>query len=242
MTGKLTSKESFLAPYQAIKFIFNHKGIWHYIVIPIVINVIVFLTLGGFAYWFLFDQLTEWFAFSEAWYISALLTILQALAGIVVFFVVIALITLTANIFAAPFNELLSHKTEEILKNKKIKEKGHIIKSIGQEIIIFILFIIAQVFLFLLNFIPGIGTIIYLIINIILISYLYCFQYLDYTMDRHKIPFFKRWKIIFKRPLPSFWFGAASGIGMVIPIVNMFYIPVCVVAGTMLYSKIDTEF
>ncbi|MBU0731906.1 hypothetical protein KKC88_03445 [Patescibacteria group bacterium] len=61
-------------------------------------------------------------------------------------------------------------------------------------------------------------------------------------MDRHKIPFFKRWKIIFKTPLASFWFGAASGIGMVIPLVNMFYIPVCVVAGTMLYSKTNTEF
>ncbi|MBU0731278.1 EI24 domain-containing protein, partial [Patescibacteria group bacterium] len=163
MIAKLTSTDSFLAPFEAVKFILKNKKIWHYIIIPIIINVIVFLILGGFAYWFLFDQLSEWFAFSEAWYISAILTILQALAGIVVFFVVIALITLTANIFAAPFNEILSHRTEEILKGKKIKEKGHVIKSIGQEIIIFILFIIAQIFLFLLNFIPGIGTIIYLI-------------------------------------------------------------------------------
>ena len=248
MTGKFTSTDSILAPIRAIKFIFQNKGIWHFIIIPIIINVIVFLTLGGFAYWWLFDQLTEWFSFSNTWYISILTTFLKAMAGIVIFFITMALIAMAANIFAAPFNELLSRKTESILLNPKTKNKFRlklwtkdIFKSLIQEIIIFILFIIIQIFLFLLNFIPAIGTLLYLLINILLISYLYCFQYLTYTMDQHQIPFFKRWKLMFSSPFQSFWFGVVCGMGMIIPLVNMFYIPVCVVAGTMLYKKYNSE-
>lgn len=219
--------DSFLTPFQAVKFILVNKKIWHYIAIPIVINVLTFSVLGTLAIWWLFSYFENIF-----W---------QIFLAIIIFVIVIALITMMANIFAAPFNELLSHRTEELLKGRKIKEKGHVLKSIGQEIIIFFVFIIVQIILFFLNFIPGIGTILYILINIILLSYFYCFQYMDYTMDRHNIPFFRRWKVIFQKPWPSFWFGFAAGIGMIIPLVNLFWIPVCVVAGTMLYSKYESS-
>lgn len=239
MTASPSPGDSFLAPWRAAKFILKNRGIWHFIAVPIFINVTTFIVLGSLAVWWFFGSAREWFGFSEAWYATALMVSVQVLAAVAVLIAVIALITLAANIFAAPFNEILSHRTEEIIKNKKIKERGHVIKGIIQETIIFFVFIIIQLFLLLLNFIPGIGALLYIIVNFVLLSYFYCFQFLDYPMDRHNVPFFRRWKMMFRSPLASLLFGAAALLGMVVPLLNLFYIPICVVAGTMLYSKYE---
>ena len=237
--------KTFFLPFKAIKFIYKNKSIWHFTTIPIIINVATFLILGTLSLGYLFTKLGDWFSFSEEWYIAVILIILKVLVIIVGIIAILLCISMAANIFSAPFNELLSRKTEEIILGSKNKEKislkllaGDVKRTIKEETIKFILFTLAQIIIFLINLIPQpVGLFLYIIAACILNFYLFCFQYMDYSMARREIPFKKRWKIIFKHKLPSFSFGAAVGIGMFLPLINMFYIPVCVVAGTMLYMK-----
>ena len=245
MTAKIKPHQSFILPLKAVGFIFKNRSVWHYAIVPMIINVVTFLVLGIWSGIFLFNKLEGWFITGDAWYIAALVIFLKIIAVIVLTVAIIFLITMMANIFSAPFNEMLSRKTEELILGPQAKEKitvkllaGDIKRTIIEETIKFFLFGLAQVIIFLLNFIPQpIGLFLYIIAASVLNFYLFCFQYMDYSMARRHISFKKRWQIIFSQKLSSFTFGGAVGIGMFIPLVNMVYIPVCVVAGTMLYLK-----
>ncbi|MBU0670912.1 hypothetical protein KKF29_02015 [Patescibacteria group bacterium] len=104
MTAKIKPHQSFILPLKAVGFIFKNRSVWHYAIVPMIINVVTFLVLGIWSGIFLFNKLEGWFITGDAWYIAALVIFLKVIAVIVLIVAIIFLITMAANIFSAPFN------------------------------------------------------------------------------------------------------------------------------------------
>lgn len=234
----------FLAPGRAFKLLLKNKKLFKYFIIPIVINAVVFLGFAIGVGWGMIDWINGLVDQQAAWYWAALFYFAIIFIILAVLLIIVFAFTAICNIIAAPFNDLLSEKTEEIL-NRKFDEEFSLKKvmadawrAIKEEIKKFLLFDVSQLFLLILNLIPLIGTIIYAILSVLLSWWLLAYEYMEIPMGRRQLKFKDKRKFVNKNKATSIGFGAAVTLGTLIPVFNIFYIPTCVVAGTMLYHNL----
>jgi CysZ protein len=236
--------DSFTYPFKAIKFLIMNKTLWKYIAIPVFLNIVV---VGGLGTWSFF-LLKGWlFGLFAGWWMI-LAYILITIVGIALFAFTAVTFMFLANIINAPFNDLLSEKTEEILSNRKIDEKfslkvlaKDLKRTVIEEIKKLFVFGGGQLLLLLLNLIPVIGSIAYVILSFIFTVFLLSYEYVDYPMSRKRIEFKNKLALIKKNWQKVFGFGLAVFVLLFIPLVNLVFIPLCVVGGTRLYSEVYPE-
>ncbi|MDP3970255.1 MAG: EI24 domain-containing protein [bacterium] len=235
------------APLQAVRFIIKYPRTIRYCIVPmligLVINVLMFIAVNLWA----LNMIGDWFSFSGAWYVILFKIIVQIIvAGI--FLIVMALTYSTVtNIVAGPFHELLSQYVERVVHGDVSDDKVSFAKfvrdglgAIKEEIIKLLFFLVVQVVLFLLNFVPIAGPAIYLVLNTIVAGYLLSYEYLDLPMSRDDKGFGKKIKYLLNKPVLYTSFGWVCAVLLMIPLVNIVIIPVCVIAGTLLYYSNGT--
>ncbi|HEB97839.1 MAG TPA: sulfate transporter CysZ, partial [Sedimenticola thiotaurini] len=124
-------------------------GLKRYLLIPLLINILVF-GLIGWAGYSQFDQVLARFLPESGWlsYFRWLLWPLFALSFLMVVFYTF---TVVANLLAAPFNSRLSARVEELLTGARPPEGDG---SIAAEILPALLMELRKLFYFLLRAIP----------------------------------------------------------------------------------------
>ncbi len=213
------------------------KGLKRFVLVPLLIN----LTLFSFAFYVLLAQVNAMVAavqqYLPAWlhwleYLLIPLGVMTLVIGLAYSF------TMVANFIAAPFNGLLSEKVEAHLSGKTLANTGVIgfIKDtprmLGREwqkllyalpraIILFVLFL----------FLPVIGPVLWFLFT----SWLLAIQYVDYPYDNHKIDFRTMRSQLRARPADSFAFGITVNIACMIPLFNLFVMPIAVCGATALW-------
>lgn len=237
--------ESFLMPFKAIRFLFKNKKLWKYIAIPVFLNIVI---VGGFGIWSFFLIKGWLLGFFIGGWMMILFYIVITLVGTALFAFVMVLFMLLANIINAPFNDLLSEKTEEILIKKKNDEKfslkilsKDLRRTVFEEFKKLFVFGGGQLILLLLNFIPVIGNIAYAILSFLFTVFLLSYEYLDYPMSRKRIEFKTKIKFIKENWQSAFGFGLAVFVLLFIPLVNLVFIPLCVVGATSLYLAVSNK-
>lgn len=213
--------------------------------IPVFLNIVV---VGGFGIWSFF-LIKDWLLgfFLGGWMII-FFYILITLIGIALFAFIMVLFMLLANIINAPFNDLLSEKSEEILTNKKSNGKFSLKilardckRTVFEEIKKLFVFGSGQLALLPLNLIPLVGNIAYAILSFLFTVFMLSYEYLDCPMSRKRIGFGKKLKLIANNWRQSFGFGLAIFILLFIPFLNLVFIPLCVVGGTRLYLTLSSQ-
>ncbi|MEP0913698.1 EI24 domain-containing protein [Leptolyngbya sp. GB1-A1] len=142
-------------------------------------------------------------------------------------------------LLGAPWYGKLSEEIE-ILKTGQLRTVNvsfltEIGRAITYELNKLILTIVFGLPLFLLNFFPGIGTVIATIGGIILADTIVCLDFLDSAVERRR-PSFRQKLGIVGRSLPgSAGFAIVCLVLVSIPFVNLLAIPVCVAAGTLFF-------
>jgi CysZ protein len=63
-------------------------------------------------------------------------------------------------------------------------------------------------------------------------------EYLDYSMERWKLPFAGKRKVAFRNVGTLLGLGAGSAFLLLVPLVNLLAIPVCVTGATLLFCDI----
>ncbi len=210
-----------------------------YVVMPILINVILFggLIWLGYAQ---FSPLVEWlmsfvpgFLDFLRWIIWFLIIILSA---IIVFFS----FTPVANIVAAPFNALMSEKIEALLTGNKIdsgstmleQALGSVRSQLGK--LVYILLWTVALLLFslipLLNFAAP-------IVWVLFGSWLLSLEYLDYPMGNHELEFSQQKRLLRERKGLALGFGGATMVLTSIPLLNFIVMPVAVAGATVLWVE-----
>lgn len=225
-------------PFRATKLVFANKKL---LGLSLFASLLTFISLvaivaglgmyaDDFVRRFLLDPQT-WYGQVGFWFLVALTFLL----GLVVGANTVPLLLL------APLQDPISEATEELCGDfsaQKFSVRGlvrgtwvalaHTLARIG--------FLLAgHALLLLLNFIPGIGSVIWTVSSILWTMGWLAAEYLDAPMARHLYRFKDVRIAVFKRLPLSMGFGAAVYLLLWIPVLNFFFIPIAVVAGTLFF-------
>ena len=226
----------------------RQPGVRRYVIIPLLINLILFGALVWYGYG-LFAGMLGWLmslAFVE-WLISlvpAISVIIEGLfwlffgllAAVMVFFA----FTPVANIIAAPFNALMSEKIEAHLTGRAPQsETGFAqmaVDAIGSQLRKLAYIALWALGLFLVTLIPLVNLVAPLL-WIVFGSWLLSLEYFDYPMGNHDLVFAEQKKRLKQRRGVSLGFGGGVMVMTSIPVVNFFAMPVAVAGATLLWVE-----
>jgi CysZ protein len=238
------------APLYILKgadFVWTHRGqMGKYVAAPLTIGTL----LVGFSYWVLyhyFFRLIGSYAEGE-WYRQVayyLVIVVASLFALLVFFFVFARV---ASALAAPFNDLISLRTEQLVRGgleespfslpllmkDSARTIGHSFKILG----IYVILLLAGLPLLIL---PGLGTLLFSVYSTLLSSYMLAYEYLGYPMDRRRYSFSDKRTFLWSRIISVLGFGLGSLAAASIPVVNIFFIPAAAAGGTLLFLDLNPE-
>lgn len=214
-------------------------GIRRYVVMPLLLNILLF---GGLI-WFGYTQLSpmvewvmsfvpDWLGLLE-WLIWLFIT---SMVTIIVFFT----FTPIANVIAAPFNAIMAEKIEEKLTGQDINSgvglltiiKDSILSQLGK------LGYIAlwSIALLIVSFIPLINVI-SPFLWVIFGSWLLALEYMDYPMGNHDLTFKQQKQTLKSRRGLALGFGASVMVLTSIPLINFIVMPLAVAGVTVMWAE-----
>lgn len=231
---------------RGLKLIFSDFAILRLAVAPALVNIllfgVLFMSFNYFAYEiaaYVFDQSSqEWY-----WYaISSVVGILLFLASIlVVFFGFVAI----GLIVAAPFNDMLASAIERKVTGSVAEVKmsfwelaGYTMKN---EVRKMSLIITVQLVLLLINFVPGIGQAIFLIVSPAFMALVLAYEFTGYTLDRRGLSFEQKREYLKSNIGRSMGFGLAVAVTVLVPLLNLMLLPLAVAGGTLMVIENPPE-
>ncbi|RZM83189.1 sulfate transporter CysZ [Pseudoalteromonas rubra] len=217
----------------------SQKGLKRFVFIPLLINVLLF---GG-SLFFLYDWLTQGFAYLNGLlpdWLSWLEWLMWPIAILVILFSYSMVFTVITNFIAAPFNGLLSEKVELHLTGQPINDDGFadlvkdVPRMLGREWSKLVYYLPRAIgFFILLWMLPFIGQILWVLFS----CWMYSVQYNDYPFDNHKISFKEMKDTLKAHQGLSYGFGFAVMVLTSMPIVNLIVMPAAVCGATKLWVE-----
>lgn len=243
-------------PLRSLALVGRNPRLWNYLIMPILVNIVIGIILYvgllipslratdtlemGLSNWLetILTNLPTWLGFLRfiANGIDFLLDLL--LIGLL-FFLTGFLLVQFGTLLGAPWYGQLSEQLEELRTGKvKIVEVG-IVRDIGRAILFelkkLVLVVGVGLPLLVLNFLPGIGTVIATVGGFILTATVIGLDFLDGPSERRRFSFRKKLGIVFGS------FPASAGFSIVcmalvsLPLLNLVTIPLCVASGTLFW-------
>jgi len=221
-------------------FVWSHKVLWKYAAAPVVISIVILV--GSYILLYdLFIKLIspytgqEWYG--QIIYYLLLVIITVALLGLSLF-----IVTRLASALAAPFNDIISRKAEEIAAGifdetpfsllTFLRDSGRLFAHSFRLLGLYLLLLFLGLVLFL---IPVIGGALYTCFGILISAYMFGYEYLGYPMDRRRFSWSQKKKFMRSKLSSVLGFGLGNVAVAAIPIVNFFFIPAAVAGGTLLF-------
>ncbi len=212
------------------------KGIRRYVILPILINLVLFTILLGTGIHFInyfVHLLPQWLHWLK-WIVDPIFFIAISVALVYLF-------TIITNLIGAPFNSLLSEKIEIMLTHQKPNEEEGIKdaikdvpRTLKRECHKILYYLPRAILLLILTFIPVIN-IAAGILWFVFSSWMMAMEYLDYPLDNHRTTFQEMKKHLRENCLSSMGFGFAVAIASMIPIINFVVMPAAVIGATQMY-------
>jgi CysZ protein len=217
----------------------THAGIRRYVIIPLVINAVLFALLV----WFgasQFSQLIEWLL--PDW-LDWLRWLLWPLFAVTVLLVLFYAFSLMANFIGAPFNGLLAESVERHLTGQNTKEPSGFRKtalnwvpSLLSEFKKILYFLARAVPLFILSLIPGLN-IVAPFLWIAFSAWMLALEYADYPMGNHGLLFAQQRLKLQEKRMTVLGFGGAVLLLTLIPVVNFLAVPAAVAGATVMWVE-----
>jgi CysZ protein len=215
-------------------------GIKRYVVIPFIINLLLFVALFFLLSHFI-QAFNVWFLAHLPHWLQWLSTVLWLVFFLSFFITIVYLFVAVGNLVCAPFNSLLAEKIELQLTGS-MSEKSNIglwpqlTQTLARQFAILGYYLPRAVAILLLFFIPLVQTIagiIWLLFN----AWYLTLTYIDYPTDNHQVPLQQ------VRPWMRQHWGVSLGFGLsvlvvsVIPIINFIAIPAAVAGATQFWLE-----
>ena len=213
------------------------KGIRRFVLVPLLINLILFST----AFYYLYTQLSfamSWVENAIPQWLNWISYLLWPLAVITLLVIFSFIFSTAANWIAAPFNGLLSEKIEAFLTGETLTDGSfnEIIKdtprTLNREWCKFKYYLPRAIGFFIIAWLlPVIGQ----VLGFLFIAWMMAIQYIDYPFDNHKIHFDEMKVALQQKRSLNFSFGITVTIFAMIPIVNLIVMPVAICGATALW-------
>jgi CysZ protein len=222
------------------------SGMKRFVLIPLIANIIVFVFLTSLLIQY-FSTVSNYFtdALSGwAWlaYFAAIIaTILSGLAAFIILLIYGYSFNLITNIIAAPFYGLLAEKIEHKLTGSITPEESIpslILRTLQRELVKLWYFIsrgfLVFFGLFILAFIPVINFMVP-VLAVFWAAWVLTLQYVDYPADNNHMSFKELRQQIKNKRYSTLGFGGVILIGSMIPVINIFIMPIAVAGGTLFW-------
>ena len=234
----------FFYPIRSLSFFFKQPRIILYSMIPMVINLIIYGTIFYFSYnWIIgtSGELTGANSLEATWFQEILHFFILIFSFLLLLLVCYFLFITIGGIINAPFAEHISQMVEEIITKTKydsnlnfLQDAWYSIKAESFKLLFYFSIIIP---LFFVGFIPMIGSVLATILGTLFSFFYNALDYLDYPMTRRFYRLKKKIKVTHSGGLLSYGFGCMAFLMLFLPVINVFFRPVLVVAGTSLFYE-----
>ena len=216
----------------------SKPGVKRYVVIPLLINTIIFtvliILLSGYVdeliKEYIPNSLPNWLA-----WVAVVLKIMYYLLALLVMFYTFSFV---ANVVGAPFNGYLAAKVEQHLtgkappgsdRNIMAEFTAIMLSEVKKWLYYFMIAIPLMILSLILLFIfPPLIAVIWFIFG----SWMFSIEYSDYPMGNYGLTFSEIRKEISKKRMMSMGFGSAVTLGTMLPIFNFIVMPVAVAGAT----------
>lgn len=212
-------------------------GVRVYVLIPFLINTLLFATAIVYGSAMLSDFIDSW---SSGWW-EWLQWILWPLFVIIALTVVFFCFSILANLIAAPFNGFLAEAVENKLTNVPLSINsgmaaipGEIIKALKSESRKLLYFAIRAIPLLLLFIVP-LAQIAAPFLWLLFGSWMLALEYIDYPMGNHGIVFPEQRKIMISNKRQTFGLGLGIMLLTFLPVINFIAMPVAVAGATKMW-------
>lgn len=238
----------FSYPLTAAKLFRQHPGLLKYLAIPFLINLLVFSLTVYFGL-DLFQGLLERYApGTDVWYGVILYYLAWIVALMLTTVTVFFSFTVIGNLIASPFNELLSERTEIYLSGPLTEERFTIgrfwseaVYAISVEVKKIVIFSSCMLVLFLINFVPAIGPLVYAVFAPLLTLFFLMVEYMSFVLMRKHMSFTEQRRYIFRHPLMMTGYACAVFCLLAVPFLQFFCIPLAVVGATQLWCDFPAQ-
>ena len=213
----------------------NQPGIRSFVIIPLLINSLLFTGL----FWFLGNEfsslLDSWLPSLPDW-LSWLSSLLWLLFAIVILVILFFGFTVLANLVGAPFNSYLSAAVEKQLSgHAPAADTDNFIlvlkKSLSGELKKILYFALWAIPLFILSFIPALNLFtppLWLLFG----AWMMGIEYADYPLGNQGLTFPDIRRKLREKTLLSLGFGGAVMLASMIPVFNFLIMPAAVAGAT----------
>jgi len=211
---------------------------------PFALNTALFmgflLSFNYFAYQISSHVFTQ---SSQAWYWAAFSILIGSAMFAASILIVAFAFASVGLILSAPFNDILSAAVEEKLAGRATASQTptwEFVKlSMINETKKMSLVLLIQCSLFLMNLIPGVGQVAFVVLSAMFISFVMAYEFTGYTLDRRGYSFAQKRMFIISRFGRAMGFGALAGVIALVPVVNFLLMPVSVAGGTVFAVEND---
>lgn len=221
-------------------FVWSHKALWKYAAAPILISMVI---LAG-SYILLYDLFVKFISpyTGQEWYGQIVYYLLLAIMTVALLAGLFFIVTRLASALAAPFNDLISQKTEEIATGvqdesrfspvRLLRDSG---RSLAHSFRLLGLYVGLLVIGLLLLLIPVVGGALYTAFGVLVSAYMFAYEYLGYPMDRRRFSWAQKRTFLRSKLRSALGFGLGSVAVAAVPVINFFFIPAAVAGGTLLF-------
>jgi CysZ protein len=235
-------------PLAGAKFLWRRPKLWILVLIPLIVNILLFGALITWGYSELAGLLDSWLQGLEGWYWTALRWLGRFFFGLVILIIVYFIFTPVALLIAAPFNDRLAEHVE-IAFGFQIEDQRSLIKMILMEAAFAImseakrLIVVLAVFavLLLLNLIPVAGSAIYACCAFCTACWFFALEFSSYAADRRHLGMRQKLRLLRENNSLSAGFGLVTALLMMVPFLNVLMVPVSAVSGTMLFGRLSRK-
>lgn len=215
-------------------------GIRRFVIIPLLINLVLMGSMIAMVLSQLNVWISHWLAYLPDW-LAWLSYLLWPLLAITLLVVSSYFFSAVANSIAAPFNGLLAEHLEAKLTGNRPPNEGviEIIKDLPRifkrELQKLFYYLPKALGLLLLMWIPLLGQTIAPLLWFLFSAWMMSIQYCDYPFDNHRVSFPAMKATLRQNKGRTFSFGALVMFFTMIPILNLFVMPIAVCGATAMW-------
>lgn len=234
----------FSYPLRAFRFLNRHPGLYRWVAIPLLINIVVFSGVGYFAFDLVQGLAAHYLPPGEGWSGQLLRYLFLLLAGLLSLGVVFFTFATLGSLIASPFNDLLSARTE-VLCAGGLREEPFALSLFFRDAKLVLVLECKKIFFFFggmvlllpLHLLPGAGALLYGFLSLFWTVLFLVVEYSGYTLTRHRFTFAAQRRLLLSRAALLLGFGSALFLLLMIPLLQFLCIPLGVVGATLLLHE-----
>lgn len=230
----------------ALVFLVRRPRLLPHVVLPVVLAVgMVFGAWKASWAWtpFVVDWL--WPRPAAAGLVQSLWNGVALLAVLWVFATVAILLYGALGVVGAPFYDRLSLAVEREVRPGSLEGFGWreelraVGRSVGHSLLALVLWLGLLAALALLNVVPGVGSLLEVVLSTVATWFFAAREAMDGVMSRREMGFGEKLRWMWRERAVVLGFGAGASLLVFLPFVNFLAIPVVVIAGTRMFLALD---